>query len=156
MALFHCCADHRDLHPSPPRPSSDLPPSPPAPHPPPPTTNHNRLLLLLSMASAAATTTVRFVAHGTVQGVFLRVVTKNKATSMRLKGFVRNLIPGDRMEGVVAGTTLEIDLLLNWLMREGSPGSEVHKIEKHVLDVSEVADLSDSFQIVADREEDED
>ncbi|MFW9923492.1 MAG: acylphosphatase [Candidatus Thorarchaeota archaeon] len=64
------------------------------------------------------------IVKGLVQGVSFRAFTKRKAQSLGLMGIVRNLSNGD-VEIDVEGNQERISELIQWLRKEGSPGSEV-------------------------------
>ena len=64
---------------------------------------------------------------GRVQGVFLRDHTQQWASSLNLKGWVRNLGDG-RVEVVAEGDKERIETLINKL-KEGPPLARVDKVE---------------------------
>jgi acylphosphatase len=64
---------------------------------------------------------------GRVQGVFFRAHTQEKASSLGLKGWVRNLRDG-RVEAVFEGEKERIDEMIEWC-HEGSPYSKVDNVE---------------------------
>ncbi len=64
---------------------------------------------------------------GRVQGVFYRASTYEKALSLGLKGWVKNL-PDGRVELVAEGPHDKIEELLKWC-KQGPPGARVTNIE---------------------------
>ncbi|AXQ31211.1 acylphosphatase [Solimonas sp. K1W22B-7] len=69
----------------------------------------------------------RFIVSGRVQGVFFRQSTADKATSLGLDGWVRNL-PDGRVEGMAAGPAEALAGLRAWLDR-GPPAARVEAVE---------------------------
>ncbi|PPE74852.1 acylphosphatase [Solimonas fluminis] len=69
----------------------------------------------------------RFIVSGRVQGVFFRQSTADKANSLGLDGWVRNL-PDGRVEGMAAGTPGALAELRGWL-DEGPPAARVEGVE---------------------------
>jgi len=65
--------------------------------------------------------------YGSVQGVFFRAFTRERAIQLGLTGYVRNLEDG-RVEIVVEGNDTAIDKLVEQL-RKGPPQAEVSKVE---------------------------
>ena len=66
--------------------------------------------------------TVSITATGRVQGVFFRQSTKEKATSLGIKGEVRNM-PDDTVQVIATGTSGQIEQLIEWgrdLLRQES------------------------------------
>ncbi|MDR0183324.1 acylphosphatase [Lysobacter arvi] len=70
----------------------------------------------------------RFVVSGKVQGVFFRAATRDRARSLGLRGFAKNLDDG-RVEVLAAGDDAAIDALAAWL-REGPPMARVDDLER--------------------------
>lgn len=66
---------------------------------------------------------VHVIASGRVQGVFYRLSTRNKAKSLGLCGWVKNLDTGD-VEAVIEGEADKISEMLNW-MRQGPENARV-------------------------------
>ncbi len=64
---------------------------------------------------------------GKVQGVFFRRYTQQKALSLGLKGWVRNLDSGE-VECVVCGETEKVEALCQWL-HQGPPAAQVIKVK---------------------------
>ena len=70
---------------------------------------------------------VKLIIHGTVQGVFYRENTKNKALELNLKGYVKNLEDGT-VEAVAQGSEEQINDLIQFC--KNNPGnSNVTDIE---------------------------
>ncbi|MCP4754090.1 MAG: acylphosphatase [Proteobacteria bacterium] len=69
---------------------------------------------------------VRIVVKGRVQGVFFRDYTRKKASSLGLKGTVRNM-PDGSVEIRVQGDIKMIEELKEWCWR-GSPSSQVDDV----------------------------
>ncbi len=64
---------------------------------------------------------------GRVQGVWFRVCTEDKATSVGVKGWVRNLRDG-RVEAVFEGDGAAVDAVVAWCW-VGSPQSRVTAVD---------------------------
>lgn len=64
---------------------------------------------------------------GWVQGVFFRAYTRDKATELGLKGWVRNLGDG-RVEAVFEGEKEAINEMLEWC-HKGSPSARVEDVK---------------------------
>ena len=64
---------------------------------------------------------------GRVQGVFFRSTTRQKARSMGINGWVRNLRDG-RVEAVLEGPEDEVKSLLNWC-HKGPRSAHVESVE---------------------------
>lgn len=71
--------------------------------------------------------TIHVLVEGRVQGVCFRDYTCQKALSLKLKGWVRNL-PNGSVEIVMSGTDEGLSLMLEWLS-QGSPRSRVDNIK---------------------------
>ncbi len=84
---------------------------------------------------------------GKVQGVFFRAYTRDKAKSLGLTGWVRNLKDG-RVEVMAEGPKKSLDLFLEWLKTKGSPMSRVETVEHQWLAAS--GEFS-SFEIIPTR-----
>jgi acylphosphatase len=86
----------------------------------------------------------RFVVSGRVQGVFYRDTTRNKATNLGLRGWVRNLRSGD-VELVAGGPREKIRLLEDWLWK----GPELARVTRVVAEEIELADIpTHGFDII--------
>jgi acylphosphatase len=70
--------------------------------------------------------TVSITVTGRVQGVFFRQSTKEKATSLGIKGEVRNM-PDDTVQVIATGTSRQIDQLIEWC-RQGPPKARVEDV----------------------------
>ncbi len=66
---------------------------------------------------------VRCLVSGKVQGVFFRASTRQQATTLGLKGYVRNL-PDGRVEVVACGENAAVSQLKGWLTK-GPPQAKV-------------------------------
>ena len=75
----------------------------------------------------AASRLVRLLISGRVQGVWFRASTREVATGLGLRGWVRNL-PDGRVEVIAQGTDSQAESLIEWC-REGPPGSRVARVE---------------------------
>lgn len=70
---------------------------------------------------------VHLIIEGKVQGVFYRASAMEKAVSLGLSGFVRNL-PGGEVELVAEGSRENLDELISWC-RVGPPNANVTDIK---------------------------
>lgn len=70
---------------------------------------------------------VRCLVEGLVQGVAFRAFTRDKARTLGLVGFVRNLADG-RVEAVAAGPEEALAEFRRWLRQEGSPYGRVSDV----------------------------
>ena len=75
---------------------------------------------------------------GRVQGVFYRASTREKALSLELNGYARNLADGS-VEVLAQGEEDKVNELLQWLWI-GSPAAEVHSVT--VLETAADADYT--------------
>lgn len=78
------------------------------------------------------------IVSGKVQGVFYRATTREKALSLNLNGYAKNL-PDGSVEVLVQGDITDIESLMTWLWK-GSPASDVTSV--HVSDTSTSNDLN--------------
>jgi acylphosphatase len=69
---------------------------------------------------------IRCVVAGRVQGVFYRAATAEKAASLQLDGWVKNLADG-RVEVVVGGAPSAVAELAGWLW-QGPPAARVEAV----------------------------
>jgi len=70
---------------------------------------------------------LKAVISGKVQGVGYRYSTKNKAQSLGLVGWVRNLADG-RVEAMAEGQRSQVDILMEWF-KQGPPTAMVDNID---------------------------
>ena len=75
------------------------------------------------------TARARVLVSGRVEGVCFRAFTCDEASSLNLRGWVRNL-PDGRVELVAEGPREDVDALIAWSHR-GSPYGQVDKVEVH-------------------------
>ena len=68
------------------------------------------------------------VAHGYVQGVGFRFFVVHRARALGLKGYVRNLPDGTKVEVCAEGQGKDLRELLR-LLGQGPVGAEVEKVE---------------------------
>lgn len=87
---------------------------------------------------------VRFVVSGRVQGVCYRASVREKAESLGIEGWVRNLADGC-VELVAAGEAIAIEDLAAWLW-EGPPAASVSSVAVSDWD----GELGAGFAIVRD------
>ncbi len=81
---------------------------------------------------------VHLIIEGQVQGVFFRASTREQASQLGLKGWVRNC-PDGSVEVVAEGRRKAVDDLASWC-RRGPPGAQVHNVQL------QWEDLKDEFQ----------
>jgi acylphosphatase len=93
-----------------------------------------------------STVRVRARVEGTVQGVFYRASTKDKAVELGVVGWVRNRSDGS-VEINAEGNRAAVDALLNWA-RQGPPMAQVRalKVEEDVK-ISNLSELALSFEV---------
>jgi acylphosphatase len=65
--------------------------------------------------------------QGSVQGVFFRVETRDRARSLGVCGWVRNLPDGD-VEAVFEGEAPQVESMVAWCGR-GPTGAAVHDVD---------------------------
>ncbi|MGR9100291.1 MAG: acylphosphatase [Gammaproteobacteria bacterium] len=82
---------------------------------------------------------VRLVVSGRVQGVFYRASARNKAVSLDIKGYAKNL-PDGRVEVVADGRREAVEQLIAWC-RRGPAKAEVSGVL--VEDIQPPADYFD-------------
>ena len=90
----------------------------------------------------AASRHVRLLISGRVQGVWFRASTREVATNLGLRGWVRNR-PDGRVEVTAQGPDSQVESLIEWC-REGPPGSQVGRVE--VFEV-EPTDTAATFEV---------
>ena len=64
---------------------------------------------------------------GKVQGVFFRASTRDRAQSLHVTGYAKNLEDG-RVEVLVCGEERDVEGLVDWLW-EGSPAARVDQVD---------------------------
>lgn len=69
---------------------------------------------------------------GKVQGVFFRAATRDRAQSLHVTGYARNLDDG-RVEVLACGEAANVDALIEWLW-EGSRAASVENVDVHEVD----------------------
>lgn len=69
---------------------------------------------------------LHIIVSGLVQGVYFRASTLNKANSLGVTGWVKNLVDG-RVEIMVEGESKLVEQMLDWC-KKGPPHSKVDKI----------------------------
>jgi acylphosphatase len=84
----------------------------------------------------------RIRARGRVQGVFFRSEARDRARSLGLAGWIRN-VPDGSVEAVFEGEDERVDALLAWC-RRGPAGARVDEVEVTWEDPREEA----SFRVV--------
>ena len=65
--------------------------------------------------------------QGSVQGVFFRVETRDRARSLGVSGWVRNLQDG-AVEAVFEGPEERVESMIEWC-RRGPPGAGVESVD---------------------------
>ena len=65
--------------------------------------------------------------HGAVQGVFFRVETRDRARSLGISGWVRNLRDG-AVEAVFEGPEERVESMVEWC-RRGPAGARVQSVD---------------------------
>ena len=70
---------------------------------------------------------VHLFIEGQVQGIFFRASTREQASRLGLKGWVRNC-PGGSVEVVAEGRRKAVDDLVSWC-RHGPPGAQVQNVQ---------------------------
>jgi acylphosphatase len=65
--------------------------------------------------------------HGAVQGVFFRVETRDRARSLGISGWVRNLGDG-AVEAVFEGPEERVESMVEWC-RRGPAGARVESVD---------------------------
>jgi acylphosphatase len=70
---------------------------------------------------------IRLYIQGRVQGVFFRASTRDEASSLNLKGWVRNL-PDGGVEVLAEGGRKTLQKLVDWC-RHGPPYAEVTQVD---------------------------
>ena len=70
---------------------------------------------------------IRATVRGRVQGVFFRASTRQKAESLGLTGWVRNLPDGMTVEVEAEGEKESLESFSRWL-NEGPPGARIESV----------------------------
>lgn len=65
--------------------------------------------------------------HGLVQGVFFRVEARDRARSLDVSGWVRNL-PDGAVEAVFEGDDPQVESMVDWC-RRGPRGADVQDVD---------------------------
>ncbi len=86
---------------------------------------------------------VRVRIHGRVQGVFFRVTTRERATALGVRGWVRNR-PDGTVEALLAGPDDAVERALEFV-RTGPPAARVERVDVQAVDVPD--DLPEGFEI---------
>ncbi len=73
-----------------------------------------------------------FLVSGRVQGVWYRASTQQKAHSLNVFGYAKNL-PDGRVEVLACGTPENVEALQEWLW-QGPPNAEVSSVEDDVVE----------------------
>ena len=76
--------------------------------------------------------TKRCFVSGKVQGVFYRASTAERARTLGITGYARNL-PDGRVEVLACGEAAKIEALIGWL-QEGPPAAEVTGVDVEAVD----------------------
>ena len=69
----------------------------------------------------------KVIVHGAVQGVFFRVEARDRARSLGLAGWVRN-VPDGTVEAVFEGDDERVESMVEWC-RRGPAGARVEEVE---------------------------
>ena len=69
----------------------------------------------------------RVVASGVVQGVFFRTETRDRARSLGVAGWIRN-VPDGSVEAAFEGDDERVDSMVEWC-RRGPSGASVEQVE---------------------------
>ena len=85
----------------------------------------------------------RCLVTGRVQGVFFRASTRERALTLGVTGYARNLADG-RVEVLACGDPAAVDALCEWLW-EGPPMAEVAQVEVEHLPGSALPGMPTGF-----------
>ena len=69
----------------------------------------------------------KVIVQGSVQGVFFRAETRDRARSLGLAGWVRN-VPDGTVEAVFEGVDERVESMVDWC-RRGPGGARVEEVE---------------------------
>ena len=86
---------------------------------------------------------IKLLITGKVQGVGFRFFVKEKADTLGVRGYVRNLKDGS-VYATAQGRDCALDNLLNWCYR-GPKGAYVKNIEKKIVKTKEFSDFKISY-----------
>ena len=70
---------------------------------------------------------VEFEVFGKVHGVFFRKYTHQEAKKLKLNGWCKNTEKGT-VFGVIQGDKIDVEKMLKWLSKIGSPKSKIEKL----------------------------
>jgi acylphosphatase len=85
----------------------------------------------------------RCFVSGRVQGVFYRASTREKAESLGVRGYVRNM-PDGQVEVLAVGEPKAVEVLVEWLWR-GPPAAHVANVEVQHVDPGTLGELPATF-----------
>ena len=85
----------------------------------------------------------RCLVAGRVQGVFYRASTRNRAHSLGVTGYARNL-PDGRVEVLACGTPAAVQALCDWLW-QGPPAAHVTAVDAEAVAVESLRDWPSAF-----------
>lgn len=97
----------------------------------------NSIIYLFEMSNIIC---LRAVISGKVQGVGYRYSTKDKARSLELVGWVRNLADG-RVEAMAEGERTQVNILMEWF-KQGPPMAKVDRVEIDELSLGKYQDFT--------------
>eukprot|EP00808_Paulinella_micropora_P003011 g3916.t1 len=110
-------------------------------------TEHNSLALQDKMAESKQAA-FAFEIFGKVQGVYFRKYTKEKASSLKLRGWCLNTEEGT-VQGEAFGNPNALSELKSWLEKTGSPKSRIERAVFTDIDVSK-GNAYKSFKVIRD------
>jgi acylphosphatase len=85
----------------------------------------------------------RCFVSGRVQGVYFRASAREKAESLGVRGYARNLSDG-RVEVLAVGEPRAVEALLEWLWR-GPPAAQVANVEVQSVDLAALGEIPTAF-----------
>ena len=85
----------------------------------------------------------RCFVSGRVQGVYFRASAREKAESLGVRGYARNL-PDGRVEVLAVGQPGAVEALLEWLWR-GPPAAQVANVEVQSVDLAALGEIPTAF-----------
>jgi len=86
---------------------------------------------------------VHIIIEGRVQGVCFRAYARDKANTLGLKGWVKNLYSGNEVEIVAEGDDKKIKEFVDWC-RQGPSGANVNNVK---IEDEESTDEFEKFMI---------